>query len=356
MELQQHKQQEYQQQQQQKEAAIDGFSYPAGKVTKAIIPVAGLGTRMLPATKAIPKELLPIVDKPLIQYVVNEAVAAGIKEIVLVTHASKSAIENHFDTSFELESQLESRLKRQLLDEVRSIVPAGVTVISVRQAEAKGLGHAIACARPVVGDNPFAVLLPDVLVDQYQSNLEVDNLAAMVRNFHASGASQIMVEPVEWIEVNKYGVVDCLGADLIEAGTAKIDGLVEKPSVDAAPSNMAVVGRYLLPASIWTLLENTAPGAGGEIQLTDAIDALLRGESAAAGLEGERNNSAEAVVNNKVEAYRIKGMSHDCGNKLGYMKAQLAYAVKHPEIGAQFSEAIKTASEKKIEQSLEARV
>jgi len=320
MDLQQHKQQEYQQQQQQKEAAIDGFSYPAGKVTKAIIPVAGLGTRMLPATKAIPKELLPIVDKPLIQYVVNEAVAAGIKEIVLVTHASKSAIENHFDTSFELESQLESRLKRQLLDEVRCIVPAGVTVISVRQAEAKGLGHAIACAKPVVGDNAFAVLLPDVLVDQYQANPETDNLAAMVRNFHNTGASQIMVEPVAWEDVNKYGVVDCLGADLQEAGSAKIDGMVEKPAIDAAPSNMAVVGRYLLPSSIWGLLENTAPGAGGEIQLTDAIDELLRDESC---IEG-------------VEAYRIKGMSHDCGNKLGYMKAQLAYAIKHPEIGEAF--------------------
>jgi len=330
MELQQHNQQPLQQQ--QPKARTNSLSYPAGKVTKAVIPVAGLGTRMLPATKAIPKELLPIVDKPLIQYVVNEAVAAGIKEIVLVTHASKSAIENHFDTSFELESQLESRLKRQLLDEVRSIVPAGVTVISVRQAEAKGLGHAIACARPVVGDNPFAVLLPDVLVDQYQSNLETDNLAAMVRNFHATGASQIMVEPVEWEDVNKYGVVDCLGAELNEAGTAKIDGLVEKPSVDAAPSNMAVVGRYLLPSSIWALLENTAPGAGGEIQLTDAIDELLRDESC---IEG-------------VEAYRIKGMSHDCGNKLGYMKAQLAYAVKHPEIGAQFSEAIKAAGERSV--------
>jgi len=335
MDLQQHNQQPLQQQ--QPKAPINSLSYPAGKVTKAVIPVAGLGTRMLPATKAIPKELLPIVDKPLIQYVVNEAVAAGIKEIVLVTHASKSAIENHFDTSFELESQLESRLKRQLLDEVRCIVPAGVTVISVRQAEAKGLGHAIACARPVVGDNPFAVLLPDVLVDQYQSNLETDNLAAMVRNFHNTGASQIMVEPVEWADVDKYGVVDCLGADLQEACTAKIDGLVEKPAVDAAPSNMAVVGRYLLPSSIWGLLENTQPGAGGEIQLTDAIDDLLQSE--------------------RVEAYRIKGQSHDCGNKLGYMKAQLAYAVKHPEIGGAFAEAIKAVAQEQEGQGqvLEAR-
>ncbi|KUJ82436.1 UTP--glucose-1-phosphate uridylyltransferase [Microbulbifer flavimaris] len=284
------------------------------QVKKAVIPVAGLGTRMLPATKAIPKEMLPIVDKPLIQYVVNEAVAAGIKEIVLVTHASKNAIENHFDTSFELEAQLENRLKRQLLEEVRSIVPKDVTVISVRQAEAKGLGHAISCARPVVGDNPFAVLLPDVLIDQYAADLSTSNLADMVRNFAATKASQIMVEAVEWDQVSKYGVVDCLGADLQTGGTAKIDGMIEKPEVDAAPSNMAVVGRYVLPAEIWSLLDTTQPGAGGEIQLTDAIDELLKQQT--------------------VEAYRIVGHSHDCGNKLGYMKAQFEYGLHHEEIGS----------------------
>ncbi len=294
----------------------------SSSVTKAVIPVAGLGTRMLPATKAIPKEMLPIVDKPLIQYVVNEAVAAGIKEIVLVTHASKNAIENHFDTSFELEAQLETRLKRQLLEEVRSIVPDGVTIISVRQAEAKGLGHAILCAKPVVGDSPFAVLLPDVLVDQYQSDLTTHNLAAMVRNFKTTGASQIMVEAVAWEEVTKYGVVDCLGEELIEGGTARIDGMVEKPSVDAAPSNMAVVGRYVLPASIWSLLEQTQPGAGGEIQLTDAIDELL--------------------VGSEVEAYRIVGKSHDCGNKLGYMIAQIEYALAHEDVGEALGESMKS--------------
>ncbi len=284
-------------------------------ITKAVIPVAGLGTRMLPATKAIPKEMLPIVDKPLIQYVVNEAVAAGIKEIVLVTHASKNAIENHFDTSFELEAQLESRLKRQLLEEVQSIVPPGITVIAVRQAEAKGLGHAISCARPVVGDNPFAVLLPDVLVDQYLADLTKTNLAAMVNNYIKTQTAQIMVEPVAWAEVSKYGVVDCLGADLSVGGTAALNGLVEKPATDDAPSNMAVVGRYVLPASIWGLLEKTSPGAGGEIQLTDAIDQLL------------------AFA--QVDAYRIVGKSHDCGNKLGYMKAQVEYALQHPEVGSE---------------------
>ncbi|WGL16407.1 UTP--glucose-1-phosphate uridylyltransferase GalU [Microbulbifer bruguierae] len=295
-------------------------------VKKAVIPVAGLGTRMLPATKAIPKEMLPIVDKPLIQYVVNEAVAAGIKEIVLVTHASKNAIENHFDTSFELEAQLENRLKRQLLEEVRSIVPKDVTVISVRQAEAKGLGHAISCARPVVGDNAFAVLLPDVLIDKYAADLSVSNLADMVKNFESTEASQIMVEPVEWSQVSKYGVVDCLGADLQVGGTAKIDGMVEKPEVDAAPSNMAVVGRYVLSAEIWNLLENTMPGAGGEIQLTDAIDKLLKKQT--------------------VEAYRIVGHSHDCGNKFGYMKAQFEYGMHHNEIGSDLKEFLQIQSSK----------
>ncbi|QIL89871.1 UTP--glucose-1-phosphate uridylyltransferase GalU [Microbulbifer sp. SH-1] len=295
-------------------------------VKKAVIPVAGLGTRMLPATKAIPKEMLPIVDKPLIQYVVNEAVKAGIKEIVLVTHASKNAITNHFDTSFELEAQLENRLKRQLLDEVRAIIPKDVTIISVRQAEAKGLGHAIACARPVVGDNPFAVLLPDVLVDEYAADLTSTNLAAMVRNFEATRAGQIMVEPVEWAEVSKYGVVDCLGAELSVGGVAKIDGMVEKPAVDVAPSNMAVVGRYVLPAEIWGLLEKTAPGAGGEIQLTDAIDELLKQQA--------------------VEAYRIVGRSHDCGNKVGYMMAQLEYGLQHAEIGRELKKFLSTRASK----------
>lgn len=290
------------------------------EIRKAVIPVAGLGTRMLPATKAIPKEMLPIVDKPLIQYVVNEAVAAGIREIVLVTHGSKNSIENHFDTSFELEAQLERRVKRQLLDEVRSIVPKGVTIISVRQPEAKGLGHAIACARPVVGDQPFAVLLPDVLVDQYACNLKIDNLAAMLNNFAKTGRSQIMVEPVAWNEVDQYGVVDCLGAELAIGGTAIIKGIVEKPQVDNAPSNMSVVGRYVLPASIWDLLEQTLPGAGGEIQLTDAIDLLLKTEA--------------------VEAYRIVGHGHDCGNKLGFLRANIAYALRHEEVGGQLRQEI----------------
>lgn len=282
-------------------------------IKKAVIPVAGLGTRMLPATKAIPKEMLPVVDKPLIQYVIEEAAAAGIKEIVLITHASKNAIENHFDTSFELEAQLESRLKRSLLAEIRSITPPGLTVISVRQAEAKGLGHAILCARSVVGDEPFAVLLPDVLIDNAACNLKQDNLAGMARRFAETGNSQILVEQVPMDQVDKYGVVDCSGAQVAPGQTAAIKAMVEKPPIDEAPSNMAIVGRYVLSKTVWDLLAKTMPGAGGEIQLTDGLDALL-------GLE-------------TVEAYQLIGRSHDCGTKMGYMMANVIYGERHPDIG-----------------------
>lgn len=292
------------------------------QVKKAVIPVAGLGTRMLPATKAIPKEMLPVVDKPLIQYVIEEAAAAGIKEIVLVTHASKNAIENHFDTSFELEAQLESRLKRSLLAEVRSITPPGLTVISVRQAEAKGLGHAILCAKSVVGDEPFAVLLPDVIVDNAECNLRKDNLAGMTRRFEETGNSQILVEQVPFDQVDKYGVVDCSGVEIPAGDTAKIVAMVEKPSVDEAPSNMAIVGRYVLSKAVWNLLAKTMPGAGGEIQLTDALDTLLEQEV--------------------VEAYQLVGRSHDCGTKIGYLMANVIYGERHPEIGKAFKAFLET--------------
>lgn len=290
-------------------------------IKKAVIPVAGLGTRMLPATKAIPKEMLPVVDKPLIQYVIEEAAAAGIKEIVLVTHASKNAIENHFDTSFELEAQLEARLKRSLLNEVRSITPPGLTVISVRQAEAKGLGHAILSARSVIGDEPFVVLLPDVLVDNVECNLKQDNLAGMVKRFEESGHSQILVEEVPHDQVDKYGVVDCSGAQIPAGQTAPVKAMVEKPPIDEAPSNMAIVGRYVLSKTVWDLLSKTMPGAGGEIQLTDALDALL-------GIE-------------TIEAYQLVGRSHDCGTKLGYMAANVIYGTRHSSIGAEFEAFLK---------------
>ncbi|WP_339900434.1 UTP--glucose-1-phosphate uridylyltransferase GalU [uncultured Gilvimarinus sp.] len=291
------------------------------QVKKAVIPVAGLGTRMLPATKAIPKEMLPVVDKPLIQYVVDEAAAAGIKEIVLVTHASKNSIENHFDTSFELEAQLEARLKRSLLEQVQSITPPGLTVISVRQSEAKGLGHAILCAKPVIGDEPFAVLLPDVLVDSYECNLKKENLAGMVRRFDETSASQILVEGVPWEWVHKYGVVDCGGADIGAGNSHKINAMVEKPPSDEAPSNLAIVGRYILSAATWELLERTQPGAGGEIQLTDALDKLLERET--------------------VEAYELVGKSHDCGSKTGYAIANIAYATRNSEVGEGVKEYIR---------------
>ena len=284
------------------------------KVKKAVIPVAGLGTRMLPATKAIPKEMLPLVDKPLIQYVVNECIAAGIYEIILVTHSSKNSIENHFDTSFELEAMLEKRVKRQLLDEIQSICPPHVTIMQVRQGVAKGLGHAVMCAHPLVGDEPFAVILPDVIIDEYESNLQQDNLAEMLHRFDETGRSQIMVEPVA--DVTAYGVVDCQGADLQPGQSAPMVGVVEKPKASEAPSNLAVVGRYVLSENIWPLLAKTPPGAGGEVQLTDSIAMLMEKET--------------------VEAYHLKGLSHDCGNKLGYMQAFVEYGVRHPVLGEDF--------------------
>ena len=286
------------------------------KVTKAVIPVAGLGTRMLPATKAIPKEMLPLVDKPLIQYVVSECAAAGITEIILVTHSSKNAIENHFDTSFELESTLETRVKRQLLEEVRAITPEGVTITSVRQGQAKGLGHAVLCARPLIGDGPFAVVLPDVLVDQYESNLKEENLARMIRLYESSGVSQIMVEAVPEELVSNYGVVDLQGARIGLGDNKPMRAIVEKPKKENAPSNLSVVGRYVLSENIWDLLKQTPPGAGGEIQLTDAIAGLIEQE--------------------QVDAFYMTGRSHDCGSKLGYMQAFMEYGMKHGTEGDEF--------------------
>ncbi|MGE6107555.1 UTP--glucose-1-phosphate uridylyltransferase GalU [Aeromonas sobria] len=287
-------------------------------VRKAVLPVAGLGTRMLPATKAIPKEMLPVVDKPLIQYVVREAIAAGIKEIILVTHSSKNSIENHFDKSFELEATLEKRVKRQLLEEVQQICPKDVTIMHVRQGEAKGLGHAVLCAHPLIGDNPFAVLLPDVLIDEVASDLKRDNLAEMVHLFEADQVSQIMVEAVPESEVDKYGIADVKGEALTAGMSLPMQAIVEKPPRDEAPSNLAVVGRYVLSANIWPLLEKTPAGAGDEIQLTDAIAMLMERE--------------------QVNAYSMKGRSHDCGSKLGYMKANVEYASRHRELGNEFKQ------------------
>lgn len=290
-------------------------------ITKAVIPVAGLGTRMLPATKAIPKEMLPVVDKPLIQYVVNECIAAGITEIVLVTHSSKNSIENHFDTSFELEATLEKRVKRQLLDEVQSICPKHVTIMHVRQGRALGLGHAVLSALPLVGKHPFAVVLPDVLIDEYDADPKKDNLAEMVRLFDEEGTSQIMVEAVADHDIEKFGIVDLGGSELTEGMSAQMRAMVEKPPCDEAPSNLAVVGRYVLSKEIWDLLEYTPPGAGDEIQLTDAIASLMKIE--------------------QVNAYYMKGRSHDCGSKLGYLKANVEYGLQDKKLGTEFKAYLK---------------
>ncbi|MCG7598488.1 UTP--glucose-1-phosphate uridylyltransferase GalU [Halomonas sp. McH1-25] len=286
-------------------------------IRKAVLPVAGLGTRCLPASKAIPKEMITIVDKPVIQYVVEEAVKAGIKEIVLVTHSSKGAIENHFDKHFELETMLEAKGKDEMLDEVRNIVPDDVSIISVRQPEALGLGHAILCARAVIGDNePFTVLLPDVLVDD--EGRSRNDLAGMIEAYETTGDAQIMVENVPQELVYKYGIV-ALEGDTPEPGkSAPITGMVEKPKVEDAPSTLSVIGRYLLPGEIFPVLADTPPGAGNEIQLTDAIDTLRKQHG--------------------VAAFRMQGTTYDCGHQLGYLEATLAYAKRHPKFGKGFNE------------------
>ena len=275
---------------------------------KAIIPVAGLGTRMLPATKAIPKEMLTIVDKPLIQYVVSECVNAGIKEIVLVTHSSKNSIENHFDTSYELESMLEKRVKRQLLEEVRSIIPQGVTIMHVRQGNAKGLGHAVLCAKHFVGDEPFAVLLGDDIMDA-----EVPVLKQLMDVYEDCEGSVLGVQEVPKDRVSSYGVVKPVA---VKERLWRADDLVEKPSVEEAPSRLAVLGRYIISPEIFGILEKTEPGRGGEIQLTDALKKLSEREP--------------------VYAYEFEGRRYDVGDKQGYLEATVDFALKRPDLREPF--------------------
>lgn len=286
-------------------------------IKKAILPVAGLGTRFLPASKSIPKEMVTVVDRPAIEYVVKEAVAAGIEQIILVTHSSKASIENYFDRNFELETTLENKKKIDLLKEITEILPSHVSVISVRQPQPLGLGHAVLCAKAIVGDDDFAVLLPDVLV---KGNSVENDLARMIRRFDESKASQIMVEAVPDHLVDQYGIVDVAHSP-DEGESIVMQGIVEKPTVGTAPSNLSVVGRYVLPTKIMQLLEQTPKGAGNEIQLTDAIAALQKIEN--------------------VEAYRMKGQTFDCGSKIGYLKAVLHYGVEHPKLGNEFKELIK---------------
>ncbi len=281
-------------------------------VRKAVLPVAGFGSRMLPASKSIPKEMLPIVDRPAIEYVVKEAVRAGIKEIILVSHSAKTAIEDYFDTQFELEQQLAEKGKNDLLAEVQNILPADVSVISVRQHRALGLGHAVACAAPVVGNEPFAVLLPDVLVD---CEGMAEDLTVMVEHYLSSGAAQIMVEEVPAERVDQYGIVALQGTVPAPGQSAAMTAVVEKPAVEEAPSRLSVVGRYVLPGEIMEILARTAPGAGNEIQLTDAIATLLE--------------------HAPVEAYAMQGRTFDCGNKAGYLQAIFHFAARHPELGEQ---------------------
>lgn len=281
-------------------------------IKKAILPVAGLGTRFLPASKSIPKEMVTVVDRPAIEYVVREAVEAGIEQIILVTHSSKASIENYFDRNFELETTLEQKKKFDLLKEITDILPKHVSVVSVRQPQPLGLGHAVLCAKDIVGDEAFAVLLPDVLV----KNQSCDNdLSLMIQRFEQSQAAQIMVEAVPDHLVDQYGIVD-VAVIPNEGESITMQGIVEKPAVGTAPSNLSVVGRYILPAQIMGLLADTPRGAGNEIQLTDAIAALQQTEI--------------------VEAYRMKGQTFDCGSKLGYLKAVLHYGIEHPKLGEDF--------------------
>ena len=281
-------------------------------IKKAILPVAGLGTRFLPASKSIPKEMVTVVDRPAIEYVVREAVDAGIEQIILVTHSSKASIENYFDRNFELETTLEQKKKFDLLKEITDILPKHISVVSVRQPQPLGLVHAVLCAKDIVGDEAFAVLLPDVLV----KNQSCDNdLSLMIQRFEQSQAAQIMVEAVPDHLVDQYGIVD-VAVIPNEGESITMQGIVEKPAVGTAPSNLSVVGRYILPAQIMGLLADTPRGAGNEIQLTDAIAALQRSET--------------------VEAYRMKGQTFDCGSKLGYLKAVLHYGIEHPKLGAEF--------------------
>ncbi len=283
------------------------------KITKAVFPVAGLGSRFLPATKAQPKEMLPIVDKPLIQYAVEEAVEAGITEMIFITGRNKRAIEDHFDKAYELESELEAAGKVKLLETIRHVVPKHINCVYVRQAEPLGLGHAVLLAKPLVGDEPFAVLLADDFMDVEPGQKNV--MAQMTAMYEREGKSLLAVQDVPRPETRQYGIVSGSAyGDRLEL----MSGIVEKPAPEDAPSTLAVVGRYVLTPAIFERLENIGTGAGGEIQLTDAISALLQQE--------------------QILAYRYEGQRFDCGSKLGYLKAAVAMGFKHKEVGSGFAQ------------------
>ena len=284
------------------------------KITKAVFPVAGLGTRFLPATKASPKEMLPVVDKPLIQYAAEEAIAAGATELIFITGKHKRSIEDHFDKAYELEAELEARNKVAILDAVQGILPKGVSCIYIRQAEALGLGHAVLCAKPVVGNEPFSVILADDLIDA-----QTPAMQQMVNLYNEKGCSILGVENVAPEDTASYGIVD---ATPISDTILSINSIVEKPKPAEAPSNLAVVGRYILTPKIFDCLEKVQPGSGGEIQLTDGIAALLNHE--------------------QILSYRFAGKRYDCGSKLGFMQANVELALKHHEIRHDFRAYLKT--------------
>ena len=281
------------------------------KIRTAVFPVAGLGTRFLPASKVVPKEMLPVVDMPLIQYAANEAVEAGCTTLVFVVNRYKHAIADYFDTAYELEHRLEQKGKDDLLAVVRSTLPDGVRCVFVTQSEARGLGHAVLCARPVVGDEPFAVLLPDDLI----WNRERGALAQMVEVAERERASVIAVQDVPREKTGSYGIVSLADETARDGDVLRMSAIVEKPVPEQAPSTLAVVGRYVLSGAVFAHLERTAPGAGNEIQLTDAIEALLEADS-------------------PVHAYRFQGTRYDCGNKLGLVQATLRYALDDPDLAA----------------------
>ncbi|MEW6119858.1 MAG: UTP--glucose-1-phosphate uridylyltransferase GalU [Pseudomonadota bacterium] len=283
------------------------------QVKKAVFPVAGLGTRFLPATKASPKEMLPIVDKPLIQYAVEEAMAAGITDIIFISSRTKRTVEDHFDKAYELETELAARGKNRVLDLVQSIRPTGVNFIYIRQAEALGLGHAVLCAQPVVGNEPFAVILADDLLDG-----EPPVMKQMVDQYHYYQCSVLGVQQVPREDTAAYGIVD---ATPMAERVSRVNGIVEKPRPEEAPSTLGVVGRYILTPRIFHHIQHLKPGAGGELQLTDAIAALLKEQ--------------------QVLAYAYDGVRYDCGSKLGYLQATVEYALRHSEVSEDFAAYLK---------------
>ncbi|HLX52536.1 MAG TPA: UTP--glucose-1-phosphate uridylyltransferase GalU [Aquella sp.] len=278
------------------------------KITKAVFPVAGLGTRFLPATKASPKEMLPIVDKPLIQYAVEEAIEAGITDLIFITGRNKRSIEDHFDKAYELEKELELKNKTEMLKVVQNIVPGNVNCIYIRQTESLGLGHAVLCAKPVVENEPFVIILADELIDA-----KPGVLSQMLEVYNETGSSILGLDEVAKEDVSSYGIVKLAEKSLKHQ---KIEQIIEKPKPEEAPSNLAVIGRYILTPRIFNELSRTTKSINGEIQLTDAIAKLLQYEA--------------------IFAHKIHGKRYDCGSKLGYLKATVGFGLKHPEIGVEF--------------------